>query len=307
MAADYDAALDELYQAPHGSFVDERKRLAAELKAAGDKTAAATLAKRARPAISAWVVNQLWWHARDAFESLLASAARLRDGDLGANAEHRASLTKLRARAAAMLGDAGHGATESTLRRVYQTIAAIAATGSWEPEAPGTLTGDRDPPGFDVAMLAPTAPGEHAEAAQRVVAMTEKTKRKAAEVAAAAVKAREKLESELAEEAVVAEAQPVAAEARVETKVETKVETIVEAQIIPIRRAPTIPPLPPVAEVRVGADRKALAAQLRAAKAELMAKESAAEQLRARLADAKDAVVKARSIVEDLQSQLDDE
>ena len=299
MAADYDAALDELYQAPHGSFVDERKRIAAELKAAGDKTAAATLAKRARPAISAWVVNQLWWHARDAFESLLASAARLRDGDLGANAEHRASLTKLRARAAAMLGDAGHGATESTLRRVYQTIAAIAATGSWEPEAPGTLTGDRDPPGFDVAMLAPTAPGEHAEAAQRVVAMTEKTKRKAAEVAAAAVKAREKLESELAEEAVVAEPQPVAAEA--------KVETIVEAQIIPIRRAPTIPPLPPVAEVRVGADRKALAAQLRAAKAELMAKESAAEQLRARLADAKDAVVKARSIVEDLQSQLDDE
>ena len=54
-------------------------------------------------------------------------------------------------------------------------------------------------------------------------------------------------------------------------------------------------------------DRKALAARLRAAKAELMAKESAADQLRARLADAKDAVVKARSIVEDLQSQLDDE
>ncbi len=297
--ADYDAALEELYQAPHGSFVDERKRLAAELKATGDKTAAATLAKRARPAISAWVVNQLWWHARDAFESLLASAARLRDGDLGANAEHRESLTKLRTRAAAMLGDAGHGATESTLRRVHQTIAAIAATGSWEPEIPGTLTADRDPPGFDVAMLAPTARGEQAEAAQRVVALTEKTKRKAAEVAAAAVKAREKLEAELAEEALVVEAQA----SQAEVKVEKIAEKIVEAQIIPIRRAPTVPP--PVAEVL--ADRKALEGQLRVAKAELTAKEAAAEQLRARLADAKDAVAKARSIVEDLQSQLDDE
>lgn len=304
MAADFDAALDELYQAPHASFVDERKRLAADLKAAGDKTAAATLAKRGRPTISAWVVNQLWWHARDAFESLLASAARLRDGDLGANAEHRESLTKLRTRAAAMLGDAGHGATESTLRRVHQTIAAIAATGTWEPEAPGTLTADRDPPGFDVAMLAPTVAGEQAEAAQRVVAMTEKTKRKAAEVAAAAVKAREKLEAELAEEALVAEAQATEVEEKVEKVVE-KVAKVVEAQIIPLRRPPTAPPR--AAEIPLGADRKALEAQLRAAKAELTAKESAAEQLRTRLADAKDAVAKARALVEDLQSQLDDE
>jgi hypothetical protein len=303
MAADYAAALDELYQAPHGSFVEERKRLAADLKAAGDKTGAAALGKRTRPTISAWVVNQLWWHARDAFESLLASAARLRDGDLAANAEHRASLTKLRTRAAAMLDDAGHGSTESTLRRVHQTIAAIAATGSWEPEAPGTLTSDRDPPGFDVAMLAPTVAGEQAEAAQRVVAMTETKKKKAAEVAAAAVKAREKLEAELVDEALAAEALEAEQEA---AKQEAK-KPVVETPIIPIRRAPTAPPAPAAAEILLGADRKALEAQLRAAKAELTAKEAAAEQLRARLADAKDAVAKARATVEDLQSQLDDE
>ena len=303
MAADYAAALDELYQAPHGSFVEERKRLAAELKTAGDKPGAQVLAKRARPAISAWVVNQLWWHARDAFESLLASAARLRDGDLGANAEHRESLTKLRARAAAMLGDAGHGATESTLRRVHQTIAAIAATGSWEPDAPGTLTADRDPPGFDVAMLAPTVAGEEAEAAQRVVALTEKTKKKAAEVAAAAVKARERLEAELVEEALAAEALEAEQEA---APAEVK-KPIVETPIIPIRRPPTAPPQSAAPEVALGVDRKALEAQLRAAKAELTAKETAAEQLRARLADAKDAVAKARAVVEDLQSRLDED
>jgi len=299
MAADYAAALDELYQAPQGSFVEERKRLAAALKAAGDKTGAATLAKRARPPVSAWVVNQLWWHARDAFESLLASAARLRDGDLGANAEHRESLTKLRTRASKMLADAGHGATETTLRRVHQTIAAIAATGTWEPDAPGTLTVDRDPPGFDAAMLAPTMAGGEAEAAQRVVELTEKTKKKAAEVAAAAVKMREKLEAELVDEALAAEA--------LEAEAEEEKPPVVEAPIIPIRRAEAAPPPLAIAEVPLGADRKAIEAQLRAAKADLTAKEAAAEQLRARLAEAKDAVSKARTVVEDLQSQLDDD
>jgi hypothetical protein len=182
---------------------------------------------------------------------------------------------------------------------VHQTVAAIAATGSWEPDAPGTLTADRDPPGFDVAMLTPTVAGDQAEAAQRVVAMTEKTKRKAAEVAAAAVKAREKLEAELVEEALVAEAQAAEEEEKQEQKKRD------QAQIIPLRRAPTAPP--PVAEVPLGTDRKALEAQLRAAKADLSSKETLAEQMRARLADAKEAVVKARAVVEDLQSQLDDE
>lgn len=287
MATTYDLALTELYQAPHGAFVDERKRLAAELKAAGDKDGAATLAKRRSPPISAWVVNQLWWHARDAFASLLGSAARLRDGDLGATPVHRDALAKLRLRAAAMLADAGHGATESTLRRVAQTLSAIAASGTWEPDPPGALAGDRDPPGFDAAMLAPAIVGEGAEAALRVVAATERSKRKAAEVAAAAVAAREKMERE-AERAVDGDHD--------------------EAPVIPIRRPPasTKPPPPPPEESVLGPDRNELEQELRAAKAELAAKELAAEQLRTRLAEAKAAIERARTVVEDLQSQLDD-
>jgi hypothetical protein len=275
MATTYDAALAELYQTPHGSFVDERKRLAAELKAAGDKSGAATLAKRARPTISAWVVNQLWWHARDAFSILLASASRLRDGDLAATSAHRDALAKLRTRAAAILSDAGHAATESTLRRVAQTLAAIAATGSWEPDPPGALAADRDPPGFDAAMLAPAVASDGAEAALRVVAATERSRRKAIEVAAAAVAAREKLEHEV-------ESEPPD-----------------EAPVIPIRTPapPPTPPTPPPPD---------LAAALRAAKAELAAKELAAEQLRTRLAEAKAAIEKARAVVHDLESQLDD-
>jgi hypothetical protein len=145
----YDDAVASLFQAPLDQFVAERKQLAGELKAAGDKAGAAKLAKLARPPISAWVVNQLWWHARDAFDALFETAQRLRDGKLEATAAHREAIAKLRARAAAILSDAEHGAIDATLRRVTQTLSALAATGGWDPDVPGALSADRDPPGFE--------------------------------------------------------------------------------------------------------------------------------------------------------------
>jgi hypothetical protein len=149
MGLTYDDAVEALYQAPHDRFVAERKRLASELKGGGDGAAAARLAKLARPTISAWAVNQLWWRAQAAFAELLDSAERLRKGDLAASREHREALTKLRARAAAVLGDAGHAASAATLRRVTTTLSALAAAGGFDPEPPGALTADRDPPGFE--------------------------------------------------------------------------------------------------------------------------------------------------------------
>jgi len=145
----YDDAVASLYQVPLDQFVAERKRLAGELKAAGDKQGAARLAKCARPPISAWIVDQLWWHARTAFGALFDTAQQLRDGKLAATAAHREALGRLRAHAAKLLGDAGHGANEATLRRVTQTLSALAAAGGWEPDLPGALSADRDPPGFE--------------------------------------------------------------------------------------------------------------------------------------------------------------
>jgi flagellar biosynthesis GTPase FlhF len=62
-------------------------------------------------------------------------------------------LAQLRTHAAGVLVEAGHPATEATLRRVSATLAALAAAGSFEPDPPGALTADRDPPGFDDAAL----------------------------------------------------------------------------------------------------------------------------------------------------------
>ena len=162
----YDDAVSELYQVPLSQFIAERKRLADELKASGDAAGAKQLGKRGRPPISAWVVNQLYWHARDAFDEMLATAERLRQGDLKASAPHREAIANLRKRAAAMLEDSGHNASESTLRRVTTTLSALAATGGFEPDLPGTLATDRDPPGFEAVGI-PLAPVEREEPAEK--------------------------------------------------------------------------------------------------------------------------------------------
>jgi hypothetical protein len=158
MALSYDEAVSALYRSPADGFVAERKRLAAELKAGGDKAGAKRLAKLPRPSLSAWAVNQLWWQARDGFEELLATAARLRSGDLGATRAHRDALAALRVRAAAILEAGSHAVTDAVLRRVTTTLSALAANGGFDPDPPGALSADRDPPGFDAVGLAAPAP-----------------------------------------------------------------------------------------------------------------------------------------------------
>jgi hypothetical protein len=144
----YATALETLVRAPHAEFVAERKRLGATLTNAGDAKGGKKLEAIRRPSITAWAVNQLWWNERAAFKDFLRAAERLRDADLSATEAHRKAQSKLRERAAALLVAAGHAATEGTLRRVTTTLGALAATGGFEPDAPGTLRFDRDPPGF---------------------------------------------------------------------------------------------------------------------------------------------------------------
>jgi hypothetical protein len=145
----YDEAIRALYQAPQAEFVAERKRLALELTKAGHKSEAALLSKHGRPSVSAWVVNQLWSRHEAAMKALFASGARVRSGDLSAVASHRQSTAELVTKAAAMLSEAGHSASEATLRKVSANLAALAAAGGFDPDPPGALRSDRDPPGFE--------------------------------------------------------------------------------------------------------------------------------------------------------------
>jgi hypothetical protein len=155
------ATVEVLYRCKLSDFVAERKRLADELKGAGKKELAARVAKLGRPSVSAWAVNQLWWQERELFTLLLAAAARVKKGERDASREHRELLGQLRERAATLLQDAGNAASDTTLRRVATTLSALAASGGFEPDPPGALAADRDPPGFEalegMLALAPSA------------------------------------------------------------------------------------------------------------------------------------------------------
>jgi hypothetical protein len=154
------AALEALYGAPLESFVAERKRLAAELKASGDSAGAAAVGKAAKPTLSAWAVNQLVRHERPLMERMAETNARVRDAQVGgtretfaaATAEQRQSMQALRAAAAEILSAAGHPTSPALLERITRNLRALAGDAEG---ARGRLTRDLADEGFGFGDLAP--------------------------------------------------------------------------------------------------------------------------------------------------------
>ena len=172
--------VDALYAAPPARFVEERKRLARALRAAGRRAEAQAIEKLTRPTVSVWATNQLARRERARVSELLELTDRLRDiqgrGDGGAFAEtadrHRAVLAALRTDAERLLGADGHPATPQLLasrggepargrrgsraadepgrwptgrRRGRQRVSRAAGGWNHRPERPGTNTRLRSP------------------------------------------------------------------------------------------------------------------------------------------------------------------
>jgi hypothetical protein len=79
-----DAAIDELYGVPLEDFVDERKRLARELREGGDADGAAAVSKLRKPVLAAWTLNQLTRRNRREVDLLLDAGHRLREAQTSA-------------------------------------------------------------------------------------------------------------------------------------------------------------------------------------------------------------------------------
>jgi hypothetical protein len=250
--------------------VSERKRLAAELKAEGDKAGAAQLVKSERPSLSAWAVNQLWWQARDAFEELFDTAAELRGGKLSASPAHRKTLAKLEARAQQLLSEGGHGANDATLRRIKMTLSALAAAGSFEPDTPGALSKDREPPGFEAFGISSSSDEPVEQEPQPTAA---EGKREAEAVGA---------EREREAEAAAAREREAEA-AAAERKREAEAQALREAR------------------------RQQLESDLRDATAALATREHERDRVAQQLATAESDVERARARVEAVQAELDAE
>ena len=162
---------DELFKLPLEEFTAARNALAASLKEAGSAEEAAAVKTLSKPPLSAWAVNQLYWHHRKPFDHLMTVGERLRkaqasqltqtaklkgeggrgQGELRDLIEARSgALADLAARVAALLREAGHPPTPDVTRRITTTLEALETYGDQEgaPKA-GRLTADVDPPGFE--------------------------------------------------------------------------------------------------------------------------------------------------------------
>jgi hypothetical protein len=157
-------ALATLATVPPKAFARERDALAAQLRDAGDTTAAAQVKARRVPTLPVWVVNRLALEHHDDVEAFIAAAARVKAAQLGrgpggalatATAGHRTALDRLRERAGVMLREAG-GVTADKLLRVQNTLtaAAVDAKARTALQA-GHLEGELTAPGFDVFGGAP--------------------------------------------------------------------------------------------------------------------------------------------------------
>ena len=182
--------IDALFQLSPPEFVSARNALAAELKKAGRDDVAGRVKALAKPSISAWTVNQLYWKHRAAFEKLLATGERFRQAQAaklaGRNAdihrllnERREELSAMARLAVEILQHSSGSAPSGVTRRITATLEALSAYGTLAgaPRA-GRLVEDVDPPGFDaLAALVPrVGDGTRGDAPSRVLAFQKEAK-----------------------------------------------------------------------------------------------------------------------------------
>ena len=159
--------VDALFKLSLAEFTGARNALAARLKKSGreeEKAEAARVKALAKPSISAWAVNQLYWNHREEFDELITSGKRFHKAQTSRSAgkvadmraaldARREALTHLSDLATSVLGDAGHNPSLDTIRRITTTLEALSASASRSdarhPGGPGRLTQDVDPPGFE--------------------------------------------------------------------------------------------------------------------------------------------------------------
>ena len=153
-----DDPIDTLFKLPLSEFIGARKKLAAQLKKDGNADEAERVKALAKPPVSAWTVNQLYWKRREEFDELMATGQRFRKAQTSGKIVNmrealdarREALSHLSDLASEILRDAGHNPSLDTLRRITTTLEALSSYESLSGgPTPGRLTQDVDPPGFD--------------------------------------------------------------------------------------------------------------------------------------------------------------
>jgi len=153
-----DSKVDDLYKGPLQEFVASRTALAKTLS--GDE------AKRVKglqkPTVVPWAVNQLYWHARPAYDRLVSSGEKLREAQIealkGRSADvrrateaHRKALADAVTHALRLASAAGAHPGADELTRTLETISLARD----HEEQPGRLTKALRPAGFEALAGVP--------------------------------------------------------------------------------------------------------------------------------------------------------
>lgn len=129
-----DSRIDELYQGSLDSFTASRNALAKSL--AGD--ARKQVSALAKPLAIPWIVNQTYWHAREAYNELLAAGKKLRAAQIGAlqgrssdiraaSDRHAKALTEAMSRASSLAEAGGVQPQADALRRMFEAVSTRAS------------------------------------------------------------------------------------------------------------------------------------------------------------------------------------
>ena len=186
----------ELHALPLDSFVAARDDLAARLRAAGHRPAAAEVRKLRKPSVAAWAVNQLVHRHRDDIERLIRVSRELRSAqgagaDLGTvrklSAQRHKAVASLTEEAGRLLGEEGLSSGRTQLERVTNTLLALTTDERGEGRlAAGTLERDEALAGF-AGSFAPVEEEARPEDAERAAA--ERARREAERLAGLALRA----------------------------------------------------------------------------------------------------------------------
>jgi hypothetical protein len=143
---------DRLFAVPLEDFVAERKRVAKELRDAGDRDAAAQVAKLPKPTPPAWALNRLAREEPETVGEWLDAAEELREvsanpgpGLREAMAEHRDATRRLLTAARDRTRPGGRALSEPMLERVRALLQAATA----DPEQAEALRAGRIVEGGD--------------------------------------------------------------------------------------------------------------------------------------------------------------
>jgi hypothetical protein len=157
-----DSDIDGLYAQPLDQFTAARNALA-KSRSGDDRARVKALEK---PTVVAWAVNQVYWHARPAYERAMKAGAALRRAQIDAlkgrkgdvreaTAAHRDAVAAAVKEAERLAAAAGAHPAADALTRTFEALSLAA-----EPPSPGRLTEARQPSGFEA--LAGIQPVGHA-------------------------------------------------------------------------------------------------------------------------------------------------